>query len=777
MRQAVIIDYVRTPFGRYAGALSGVRPDDLAATVVAEAVRRIEADPAGVDEVLLGATNQAGEDNRNVARMATLLAGFPVEVPAATVNRLCASGLEAVSQAARAVRCHEGDLILAGGVESMSRAPMVTAKPERGFPRGGMELQDTTIGWRFVNPRMEQLHGTDSMGETAENVADRYDVSRDDQDAFALESHRRAVAAAKAGFFDGELVAVEDVEADEGPRADSSIERLGKLRAIFREGGSVSAGNSSPINDGAACVVVASEERARQMGAEPLARVVATGAAGVDPAYMGVGPIPATRLALERAGLSLDDIDLVELNEAFASQAAGLPARARDRPRQAERERRRDRDRPPTRRLRRALDRHARARAAPPRRPLWRRHDVHRRGPGHGNGDREPGGMIDFELTDEQKLIRDTAREFADNEIAPRARENDRAEKYDAELTAKMAELGFIGPILPEEYGGRGIDYRTYGLIVEEIGRVDSSARTVISVCTSLFGSAIARWGDEEQKQRIIPGLTDGTGLGCFGLTEPDSGSDAASLKTRAEKTDGGWKLTGQKQWISLGNVARWALIFAQTDPSKAHKGLAAFVVPTDADGFSSSEIHGKLGLKASDTAELALDGVEVGDDALLGEVGDGFKVAMTSLDSGRFSVASGCVGICQGCLDASVAYAKERTQFDRPLAAFQLVQALIADMVLDTEAGRSLVWKAGWLKDQGKPNTLETSTAKLFATEAAIRTANNAIQVHGGSGYVDDYPVERHLRDARVATLYEGTSQIQKLIIGRAMTGVNAMS
>ena len=223
--------------------------------------------------------------------------------------------------------------------------------------------------------------------------------------------------------------------------------------------------------------------------------------------------------------------------------------------------------------------------------------------------------------------------------------------------------------------------------------------------------------------------------------------------------------------------MSKWALIFAQTDPEKGHKGLAAFVVPTYSEGFTAAEIHGKLGLKASDTAELALDGVEVGDDALLGEVGDGFKVAMTSLDSGRFSVASGCVGICQGCLDASVAYAKERTQFGRPIAAFQLVQALIADMVLDTEAGRSLVWKAGWLKDMGKPSTLETSTAKLFATEAAIRTANNAIQVHGGSGYVDDYPVERHLRDARVATLYEGTSQIQKLIIGRAMTGVNAMT
>ena len=321
MRQPVIVDYVRTPFGRYGGALSGVRPDDLAATVLVDAVARNDFEAADVDEVLLGDTNQAGEDNRNVARMAALLAGFPVEVPGATVNRLCASGLEAVSQAARAIRADEGDLILAGGVESMSRAPMVAAKPEQGFPRGGLELQDTTIGWRFVNPRMEDLHGTPSMGQTAENVAERYGVSRQDQDAFALESHRRAVASAEAGFFDRELVAVDDVEADEGPRPDSSMELLGALPAVFCDGGSVTAGNSSPISDGAACVVVASQERAEQLGAEPLARIVATGAAGVEPAVMGIGPVPATRLALERAGLSMDDIDLVELNEAFASQS------------------------------------------------------------------------------------------------------------------------------------------------------------------------------------------------------------------------------------------------------------------------------------------------------------------------------------------------------------------------------------------------------------------------------------------------------------------------
>jgi butyryl-CoA dehydrogenase len=384
--------------------------------------------------------------------------------------------------------------------------------------------------------------------------------------------------------------------------------------------------------------------------------------------------------------------------------------------------------------------------------------------------------MIEFELTDEQRLVRDTAREFADAEIAPRARDSDRSGKFDREMVKRIAEMGFLGATLPEEYGGRGVDYRTYALIVEEIGRADSSVRTVVSVNGSLIGYAISRWGTEEQKHAYIAGICSGEALGCFALTEPDTGSDAANVKTRAQKIDGGWRITGQKQWISLGNVAAFAIVFAQTDPSKGHRGLAAFLVPTSAQGFASSEIHGKLGLHASDTAELSLDGVEVGDDALLGEVGDGFKVAMSALDSGRFSVAAGCVGICQGCVDASVAYSKDREQFGRPIAAFQLVQAMIADMVVDTHAARSLVWKAAWLKDTGKPNTLETSVAKLFATEAAIRSANGAIQVHGGSGYVDDYPVERYLRDARVTTLYEGTSQIQKLIIGRAMTGVNAL-
>jgi 3-oxoadipyl-CoA thiolase len=326
---ALILDAVRTPIGRYGGVLSGVRPDDLAAHVVKAAVERGGLDPAAVDEVYMGCANQAGEDNRNVARMAGLLAGLPVEVPAVTVNRLCASGLEAAVQGARQLRLGEAGLVLAGGVESMSRAPLATLKPERGFPRGNSELVDTTIGWRFVNPRMEELHSTESMGETAENVAERYGVSREDQDAFALESHRRAVAAAAAGRFDDELVTVEvpqpkgepvTVHADEGPRPDSSLERLAALRPVFREGGSVTAGNSSQINDGAACLVLATEERARELGREPLARIVATGSAGVDPGYMGIGPVPATRRALERAGLGADEIDLVELNEAFAAQ-------------------------------------------------------------------------------------------------------------------------------------------------------------------------------------------------------------------------------------------------------------------------------------------------------------------------------------------------------------------------------------------------------------------------------------------------------------------------
>jgi butyryl-CoA dehydrogenase len=384
---------------------------------------------------------------------------------------------------------------------------------------------------------------------------------------------------------------------------------------------------------------------------------------------------------------------------------------------------------------------------------------------------------LDFGLSDEQRLISETAREFADREIAPRVRDNDRAARFDRELASKLGEVGYLGAPVSEQYGGRSLDYVGYGLIVEQIGRVDSSARTVVSVQTSLVAGSIEQWGTEEQKQQWLPRLCSGEALGCFGLTEPDTGSDAANLRTRAKRTGSGWSISGQKMWISLGNVAEVAMIFAQTDPDLGHKGLACFLVPTQNEGFESQEIHGKLGLRASDTASLALDDVEVGEDAMLGEVGDGFKVAMTALDKGRYSVAAGCVGICDGCVEASTAYSIERKQFGVPIASFQLVQELIADMIVKRDAARMLVMRAGWLKDEGKPSTVETSIAKLYATESAVECANAAIQVHGGSGYVDDYPVERYLRDARVTTLYEGTSQIHKLIIGRDATGINAMT
>jgi alkylation response protein AidB-like acyl-CoA dehydrogenase len=384
---------------------------------------------------------------------------------------------------------------------------------------------------------------------------------------------------------------------------------------------------------------------------------------------------------------------------------------------------------------------------------------------------------MDFDLSDEQELIRETARAFGEREVAARARENDRNHRFDTELVAKIADQGYLGAIVPREYGGAGLDYLTYAIVVEEIGRHDSAMRTVISVQTSLVCSSILRWGTEEQKQRYLPKLCSGEWLGCFGLSEPDTGSDAANQKTRARRTDSGWVLSGNKMWISLGNHAKVALIFAQTDPDRRHRGLACFLVPTDTPGFSSQEIHGKMGLHGSDTAALALDDVEVGDDALMGEVGDGFKVAMSALDSGRYSVAAGCVGVCQGSLDHSVAYAKEREQFGRPIGSFQLVQAMIADMRVQTDAARLLTWRAGHLKDSGRPSTTETSIAKLYATEAAQNCAHLAIQVHGGSGYVDDHPVERYYRDVRVTTLYEGTSEIQKLIIGRAETGLNALA
>ena len=332
MPEALIIDAVRTPMGGYRGALSGIRPDDLAAHVVSAAVERAGLDSSRIDDVYLGAANQAGEDNRDVARMAALLAGLPADVPGVTLNRLCASGLEAVNQASRALRLGEGQLYLAGGVESMSRAPWVMPKPETGLPRGEQTLYDTTLGWRMINPRMAKRYSTESMGETGENVAERYGVSREEQDRFALQSHQRAVAAQREGRFAEQIVPIETpprskrdepraLEVDEGPRDDTSMEKLAKLKPVFREGGTVTAGNSSSLNDGAACLVLGTEDAAKELDREPIARIVSIGVAGVDPAYMGIGPMVAIPKALERAGLDLDQIDLIELNEAFASQA------------------------------------------------------------------------------------------------------------------------------------------------------------------------------------------------------------------------------------------------------------------------------------------------------------------------------------------------------------------------------------------------------------------------------------------------------------------------
>jgi len=330
LQEVYVVAAVRTPVGRYRGVLSHARPDDLSALVMQAAVQRAGIDPAAIDDVEWGAANQAGEDNRNVARMAVLLAGFPVTVPGATVNRLCGSSLQAVNQAFHAIRCGEGDVVLAGGVESMTRAPWVMPKPERGFAGGSQTLYDTTIGWRMTNPRLAAQYHPYSMGETAENLAERYHITREAQDQFALESHQKAVAAQDAGVFADELVPVPAADGrtlvtmDEHPRRDTSLERLARLAPAFRQGGTVTAGNSSGINDGAAALVLMSERAIRAHGATPMARVVATGVGGVDPAIMGIGPVPATRQALQRAGWTLDDLELVELNEAFAAQSLAV---------------------------------------------------------------------------------------------------------------------------------------------------------------------------------------------------------------------------------------------------------------------------------------------------------------------------------------------------------------------------------------------------------------------------------------------------------------------
>ena len=381
---------------------------------------------------------------------------------------------------------------------------------------------------------------------------------------------------------------------------------------------------------------------------------------------------------------------------------------------------------------------------------------------------------MDFALTEEQLLIRETARTFCDREIVPHAREWDRTERMDLGIVAKLADVGFLGCALPEEYGGMGLDTVSYCLVMEELGRADSSVRGIVSVNNGLAGKTIATWGTSDQKAEWLPRMCSGDALGCYGLTEPGSGSDPASLVTRAERDGDSWVINGSKIFITLGSWAGVCLVFARTG-GEGPRGITCFLVPASSDGFTARKIDGKLGLRAQDTAELFLDDVRVPDGARLGDEGAGFKVAMSALDNGRISLAAGSVGIAQGCVDACLAYAADRKQFGRSIATFQLVQELIADTAVETEAARMLAWRAAFLADAGEPYTLAASQAKYYASEVAVRAANAAVQVHGGYGYIDEFPVQKYLRDARVSTLYEGTSQIQKLLIGRALTGESA--
>lgn len=380
---------------------------------------------------------------------------------------------------------------------------------------------------------------------------------------------------------------------------------------------------------------------------------------------------------------------------------------------------------------------------------------------------------MDFDFTPDQLAIRKHMREFAEREIAPVAAKNDRDCKFDWDIAKKIFAEGFLGCPLPEKYGGLGLDYIAYGLMTEEVNRICSSTRTLFSVQTSLVALTILRWGTEEQKMYYLPKLCAGEFIGCYGLTEPEAGSDAANQQTRAIQDGNDYLLSGQKVWISCGSIATHALIFATVDKSLGYKGITCFIVDTKSKGFTARSIKGKLGLRASDTSELFLDNVRVPKENILGEVGQGFKIAMSALDNGRFSVAAGAIGLIQGCIDECTKYAMQRKTFGVPIGEHQQVQAMIADMVADCEAGRLLYLRAAHLKTKDVRNTLETSIAKLFCGEAANRAAHNAVQIFGGYGYSDEYPVERYFRDAKVLNIYEGTREIQRLIIAQDALGI----
>ncbi|MET7710496.1 acyl-CoA dehydrogenase family protein [Micromonospora sp. NPDC005413] len=381
---------------------------------------------------------------------------------------------------------------------------------------------------------------------------------------------------------------------------------------------------------------------------------------------------------------------------------------------------------------------------------------------------------MELTLSAEQAAVRQLAAEFADRELLPHAAAWDRRESVDPAIVGMLGDLGFLGLTIAEADGGSGGDHLAYCLVLEQLGRGDSAVRGIVSVSLGLVAKSIAAHGSAAQRAEWLPRLCAGAALGCFALTEPDSGSDAAALRTRAVRDGADWLLTGTKTFITNGTTADVALVFARTG-GPGHRGITAFLVPGDSPGLTRREIHGKLGLRGQATGELRFDEVRVPDTARLGDEGAGFRLALATLAKGRMSVAAGSVGIAQGCLDAAVGYAGQRTQFGKPIAAHQLVQQLLAAIAVDTAAARLLVWQVADLIDRGQPFATEASMAKLFASEAAVRAANNAVQVFGGYGYIDEYPVGKYLRDARVATLYEGTSQIQQLLIGRALTGVNA--
>ncbi|MFJ3329351.1 acyl-CoA dehydrogenase family protein [Streptomyces griseus] len=382
---------------------------------------------------------------------------------------------------------------------------------------------------------------------------------------------------------------------------------------------------------------------------------------------------------------------------------------------------------------------------------------------------------MDLTLSEEQEAVRKLAEDFVAREVAPHVVAWDRSENVDRSIVGKLGALGFLGLTVPEEYGGSGGDHLSYCLVTEELGRGDSSVRGIVSVSLGLVAKTIASWGDEEQKRSWLPRLTSGEAIGCFGLTEPGTGSDAGNLATRAVRDGGDFVVNGTKMFITNGTWADVVLLFARTNDTPGHRGVSAFLVPTDTPGLTRRTIHGKLGLRGQATAELVLQDVRIPASALLGPEGKGFSIAMSALAKGRMSVAAGCVGIAQAALDAAVRYAGEREQFGKPIARHQLVQELLSDIAVDVDAARLLTWRVADLIDRGQEFATAASTAKLYASEAAVRCANNALQVFGGYGYIDEYPVGKLLRDARVMTLYEGTSQIQKLIIGRALTGVSA--